>query len=312
MYKLQANIQEYAAKRSLMRRWVVVIALSIALVPNLVLLTGFSLPLLSSNWGIVIYEVVSFALMVSLRAPTMQKIVSFLENKFFGHVRMNLGLSLTKIPSTRSLQDERPELYVRLLSFIDRSKKVAKDEKLVRVLGSIKRIDITNDDFELNATVYDAAGIITLSPGLLNLPDDEIESVIAHELGHIYHQHPYWGRVMNWAALVIVLPIVVCVFGASVHSYDILISSLIALVFGLFFHSFIQNLYTAQSELAADRYAVFILHSPLVFESLLKRITDTNLILFDYSRFDEWFIIGYPSAKRRIDAILKNSTKTAQ
>jgi len=302
MYTLQTKYQIYAVKRSRVRRWVVIIALLFAIVPNFLLLTNPSLPLLYSNLGIVIYEFVSLALMVLLQAPLMQQIVSFFENKFFNHLRVNLGLSLTMIPSKRNLQDEQPELNARLWRFIGEAVKMMKDADRVRVLDSIKRIDVANNGFELGAAVNEFRGTITLSPGLLNVPENEIEVVVAHELGHIYYRHACWGMTIYFVGYVIIWLL-------SIMTDDYWV---MAFVFGLFFLNLISNLYTSQSELEADGYAASILNSHLVLESLLKRIADTNLILFDYPRFDEWFIVGYPSVKRRIDAILKNKIKTAR
>jgi Zn-dependent protease with chaperone function len=79
----------------------------------------------------------------------------------------------------------------------------ARFDKLLRRVGERARIDTdrlivrVQDDSDVNASAG-AAHLLFVTKGALALPDDELEGVLAHELGHHRGLHPVLTAVVWW------------------------------------------------------------------------------------------------------------------
>ncbi len=154
---------------------------------------------------------------------------------------------------------------------------------------------------------------IILADTLLdNYTADEIEAVLAHELGHHVHRHilksifvqaaitlfGFWAA--NWALH----------YAVDHHLFDFVQISdfadlpLLALVVTVL--SFLLmpalNAYSRFNERQADRYAFESIASVAPFISSMNKLADQNLAERTPSRWVEWLFHSHPSISRRLKA----------
>ena len=181
-----------------------------------------------------------------------------------------------------------------------------------------------NEDQTINAYALGDKHI-TVNRGTLNLMDDEeIEGILAHELGHLHHRHTFASLLcvgMNWFSRVICL-IYRCAnfFVWLIHWIPFLgwFASIIMILINwqhVIFSwvlkipmDFITILGYRSQEYQADAYAYKLGLGPELikgFEHLLK-INGDNWFFLD------WFVSDHPGTKKRIKRIEKMMEKDKQ
>lgn len=146
---------------------------------------------------------------------------------------------------------------------------------------------------------------------LASYSHDEIEAVLAHELGHHVHRHIPKSMVVHvvvtfagfWAANQALSFAV-----ERMHWFETLADfaslPLLALVSAVL--SFLllpaTNAYSRFNERQADRYCFAALPSVAPFISALNKLGEQNLAERQPSRFVEWFFHSHPSIARRVAA----------
>lgn len=146
---------------------------------------------------------------------------------------------------------------------------------------------------------------------LANYSHDEIEAVLAHELGHHVHRHIPKSIVVRvvvtfagfWAANQVLSFAV-----ERMHWFETLADfanlPLLALVSAVL--SFLllpaTNAYSRFNERQADRYCFSALPNVLPFISALNKLGEQNLAERQPSRFVEWFFHSHPSIAKRVAA----------
>jgi STE24 endopeptidase len=153
---------------------------------------------------------------------------------------------------------------------------------------------------------------IILADTLLdNYSPDEIEAVLAHELGHHVHKHILKGIAVqagttllgfwaaNWALHYAV---------DRLHMFDQLsdFANLPLLVLVVTVLSFLAlpalNAFSRFNERQADRYAFESIASVDPFISSMNKLAEQNLEERRPSRFVEWFFHSHPAISRRLQA----------
>ncbi|HQF43268.1 MAG TPA: M48 family metallopeptidase [Ignavibacteriaceae bacterium] len=155
---------------------------------------------------------------------------------------------------------------------------------------------------------------IILGDTLLNdYSKDEIETVIAHELGHYKHKHIQKNILFGTVTSFLTFFIISLLYKNSLSWFDfnsilqiaaLPILSLWAMVIGLI-QTPISNILSRKYEYEADRYAIQSTRKPDSFINTLNKLTDQNLGDRQPHPFVEWFYYSHPSIKNRIDAIVK-------
>jgi len=153
---------------------------------------------------------------------------------------------------------------------------------------------------------------IILGDTLLNdYTKDEIETVIAHELGHYKHKHIIKNIVFGTVASFLTFFIISILYKNSLGWFDfesitqiaaLPLLSLWAMIIGLI-QSPIGNILSRKYEYEADRYAIESTIKPESFIKTLNKLTDQNLGDREPHPFIEWFFYSHPSIKNRINAI---------
>ncbi len=146
---------------------------------------------------------------------------------------------------------------------------------------------------------------------LNNYSKDEIETVIAHELGHYKHKHILKNILFGTISSFLTFFIISILYKSSLSWFDfesitqiaaLPLLSLWAMIIGLI-QTPIGNLLSRKYEYEADRYAIESTHKPESFINTLNKLTDQNLGDREPHPFVEWFFYSHPSIKNRINAI---------
>jgi len=185
--------------------------------------------------------------------------------------------------------------------------------------AGIKVTDVYKFDMSKNTKKANAAftGLgktkrILLGDTLLeNYTNDEIETVIAHELGHYKKKHIVKNIIIGTVSSFLTLFIIANLYYISLGWFGFqniteiaalpiltLWAMLICLV-----QSPITNIISRKFEYQADEYAVLSTGKAKAFKATLEKLTDQNLGDKDPHPFIEWFFYSHPSIKNRIAAI---------
>ena len=153
---------------------------------------------------------------------------------------------------------------------------------------------------------------IILGDTLLNeYSKDEIETVIAHELGHYKHKHIIKNLIFGTVSSFLTFFVISILYKNSLSWFDfesitqiaaLPLLSLWAMIIGLI-QSPIGNILSRKYEYEADRYAIESTLKPESFINTLNKLTDQNLGDREPHPFIEWFFYSHPSIKKRINAI---------
>ena len=153
---------------------------------------------------------------------------------------------------------------------------------------------------------------IILADTLLNhYSQDEIEAVLAHELGHHVHKHILKSIVVQaaitlagfWAANLILRYAV-----EQRHMFETLsdFASLPLLVLVSTVLSFllmpVMNAYSRFNERQADRYCFESINSVAPFISSMNKLAEQNLAERQPGRWVEWFFHSHPAIAKRVAA----------
>ncbi|MBU0467594.1 MAG: M48 family metallopeptidase [Candidatus Omnitrophica bacterium] len=185
---------------------------------------------------------------------------------------------------------EACKVPVKDISTIDLSTKTKKANAFLCGVGKKKRVVLSDTLVE-------------------QFSNEEICSVVAHELGHHKHNDILKLLFVNTFATAIGFYLVKNFLNFTIHKYglssidDIALFPLIILalmVFG-FVITPMMNLYSRRIEKAADRFCLDQTKDAPSFISLMKKLGDMNLAEFDPDFFTEMFFHDHPTLKKRIE-----------
>jgi len=152
---------------------------------------------------------------------------------------------------------------------------------------------------------------------LSNYSIEEIETVIAHELGHYKKKHIVKNILIGTASSFLTLFIIAFLYQNSLSWFGfesikqvaaLPLLALWSMLIGII-QSPLGNILSRKFEYEADEYAVIETKNPLAFKNTLEKLTDQNLGDKDPHPFVEWFFYSHPSIKNRINAIHKFAEK---
>ncbi len=153
--------------------------------------------------------------------------------------------------------------------------------------------------------------IILADTLLENYSADEIEAVLAHELGHHVHRHilksiavqagitllGFWAA--NWVLHYAVERTHMFVTVSDFANLPLLV--LVSTVLSVLLLPAL-NAYSRYNERQADRYAFQSIPSVAPFISSMNKLADQNLAERSPSRWVEWFFQSHPAISRRVTA----------
>ena len=141
--------------------------------------------------------------------------------------------------------------------------------------------------------------------------DNEIETVIAHELGHYKKRHIVKNILFGTVTSFLTLFIIAYLYKNSLAWFDFTsitqIAALPLLALWSMLIGIIQtpfgNILSRKYEYQADEYAVVETGNADVFIGTLEKLNEQNLGDQEPHPFVEWFFYSHPSIKNRITAI---------
>ena len=144
-----------------------------------------------------------------------------------------------------------------------------------------------------------------------NYSDDEIETVIAHELGHYKKKHIIKNIIIGTVSSFVTLFLIAVLYKISlswfgfqsIHNVAALpLLMLWGMLIGLI-QSPLSNILSRKYEYEADEYAIKTTRKAAAFISTLNKLNEQNLGDKDPHPFVEWFFYSHPSVKKRVAAI---------
>jgi STE24 endopeptidase len=152
--------------------------------------------------------------------------------------------------------------------------------------------------------------IVVYDTTLEQLPDAEIESIVAHELGHVVHDDvltgtltgalgaaaatAFFGWLLSWT------PLLRRAGAESPGDPRIVPLVLFLLAAGGLLATPVQNLVSRQIEARADLFALDLTRDPDAFMAMQRRLAATNLADPDPPAAWHWFFGSHPTAAQRI------------
>lgn len=144
-----------------------------------------------------------------------------------------------------------------------------------------------------------------------NYSTEEIETVIAHELGHYKKKHIVKNIFIGTASSFLTLYIIAWLYQNSLSWFGfssitqvsaLPLLALWSMLIGIIMTP-VGNFLSRKFEFEADEYAVMETKNPAAFIKTLEKLTDQNLGDKDPHPFVEWFFYSHPSIKNRVNAI---------
>ncbi len=258
--------------------------------------------MLSALIGLPLLELLYLALRVTGDAWWIWAAVGMF---FFTVLMVNLGpvLILPLFNKFVPLEAEHADLAQRLTQLAEKAG--------TRVRGVFK-FDMSRRTKAANAALTGIGNTrrIVLGDTLINeFTADEIETVLAHELGH--HVHRDVPLLIAFGALVtgvgfylvsVAMEGIVSMFGFQ-GAWDVAAFPALMLVFDLYslFTMPLQNAFSRWRERLADEYALTMTGKPQAFASALTRLANQNLSEVDPERWVVWLFYSHPPLKERIE-----------
>ncbi len=184
-------------------------------------------------------------------------------------------------------------------------------------VSDIEVIDASTKTTQVNAYVAGFGGaqrMVVYDTLLQGYTADEVEVVLAHELGHWFHRHVLWSVLglgaagwlgllglrwllsRTWSALTLRGPADVA--GLPYVMAIIAIASILSLP--------IQNGISRYAETQADEFALAVTQKPDVFISLFTQLAEQNLSLVNPPRWEKFIFYTHPSTVDRISRAEKH------
>lgn len=141
-----------------------------------------------------------------------------------------------------------------------------------------------------------------------NFTPDEIETILAHELGHQVHNDIVWGIAVQSLLTLVGFYIANWVLLAGVAFFgftgiaDLAAMPLLALALGTFglVTMPLGNAYSRWRERNADRYALELTRNAPAFISAFEKLADQNLAEMEPEPWVEWLLYDHPSIGKRL------------
>jgi STE24 endopeptidase len=202
------------------------------------------------------------------------------------------------------LGEEHAELVRRLSALAERAG--------TRVSG-VFRFDMSRRTRAANAALAGLGNTRRILLGdtlLAEFSVDEVETIIAHELGHHVHRDIPLGLAVSALATLAGMFLVAQVLNRGVAAFglsgpaDVAALPLFALTLGVF--SFVTlplgNAYSRWRERLADRYALEATSKPQAFADAFARLANQNLADADPEPWVVWLFASHPPIRERIAA----------
>ena len=172
---------------------------------------------------------------------------------------------------------------------------------------------------KLNAYVSGLAGsthVVIWDTTLYKLPDDQVLSIVGHELGHYYLHHVYLDFLISVAINVLLIPVNMYLarpFIARLPSrwgicgledFAVLPALILAISVGTFLSDPIGNAWSRTQEHEADAFSLRVTGNGPALARAFVSLSEQNLSEPDPPPLIEFWLFSHPSLKNRINFAL--------
>lgn len=141
-----------------------------------------------------------------------------------------------------------------------------------------------------------------------NYTPDEIETILAHELGHQVHNDIVWGIIVESVLTLIGFFIADLAMRAGIAFFhlngiaDLAGMPLLGLALGAYglVTMPLGNAYSRWRERRADRYALETTRNPAAFTGAMEKLANQNLAQLEPEPWVEWLLYDHPSIGKRL------------
>jgi STE24 endopeptidase len=180
-------------------------------------------------------------------------------------------------------------------------------------VGQVYRVDASRRTNATNAYVWGIGGtkrVVLYDTLIRDFPDDQVRSVIAHELSHVVHKDVlrglFWLAIVAPAGTLLVKELAERFAGGRPLGTP---TALPALALSAALVSFAQstagNALSRRVEARADTYALDLTHDPAAFVGLTRSLTVTNIGDPSPAALTQFFLGTHPTTMQRIGAGLE-------
>jgi len=257
--------------------------------------------LLAGIFGMIVLEIIYAVLRAS---PTLWWLWAALILLVFNVILANLAPTLLMPLFNKfvPLGEEHAELANRLLSLAKRSGTYVR---------GVFKFDMSKRTRQANAGLTGLGNTrrIVIGDTLLSeFTPDEIETVMAHELGHQVHKDIPLGIIFGSLTTLagLYLASLGLSWGVKTFSFsssaDIAAFPLFVIVMGLYglVTMPLENGFSRWRERQADEYALQLTHNGKAYASALRRLANQNLSEAEPEAWVEWLLYSHPALGRRI------------
>lgn len=201
------------------------------------------------------------------------------------------------------------------LTPLDNPDLIGRIERLAQQAGAkvrgIYRMNLSSRTTAANAMVTGLGNThrIVIGDTLLEeFSPDEIETVMAHELGHYVYRDIWSGVLVSTVVALVGFYLASIALAAGVQAFGLMgvsdvaglpLLGLIAIGFGLLTMP-LTNGFTRFVEARADKYALKVTHKPQAFASAMTRLANQNLAEFDPEPWVEFLLYDHPATSKRV------------
>lgn len=197
-------------------------------------------------------------------------------------------------------------------ALVERIKKLAVEAGIK--VENVFKFDMSKNTKKANAafTGLGKSKRILLGDTLLeNFTEEEIETVIAHELGHYKHKHIVKNIIIGTVSSFLTLFLIAWLyqntlplfgFNSILQIAALPIIALCGTLIGIVQTPLANNI-SRRFEYQADEYAITVTKKTEAFITTLEKLTEQNLGDKEPHPFVEWYFYSHPSIKKRIAAI---------
>lgn len=257
--------------------------------------------LLSGVFGVIVLEIIYAVLRA---APDLWWLWAALILLVFNVLLSNLApvILMPLFNKFIPLEGENPDLANRLMELAKRSGTYVR---------GVFKFDMSRRTKQANAGLTGLGNTrrIVIGDTLLNeFTPDEIETVMAHELGHQVHGDIPLGIVLS--SLITLVGLYLASLGlvwatrllGFTGPADIAAFPVFLIVIGLYglVTMPLENGFSRWRERRADEYALSLTHNGTAFASALRRLANQNLSDADPEAWVEWLLYSHPALGKRI------------
>lgn len=150
--------------------------------------------------------------------------------------------------------------------------------------------------------------VIVTDTMLVEFSPEEIESVLAHELGHQRHADPLSGLAMGALVSFLTLGTAALLYGAMFRAFGVLaLGDMAGLPLLVFLASLVSTalgppelLWSRRREARADVFSLELTQDPAAFTRAMVKLHDRNLSVSDPRRWEVWLLYSHPPGRDRV------------